>query len=406
HRRRAGSRSSPAARIAQRKTRGRNRRRRARGLLRLNPKWPSSARSSRRWRWRRAGVSTYIYVPSGQVHFRMVAQHQAQGLRHGRRPVDQDLLADQATLDADRGIEDLAVLEHDQMLDLAVADLHAVIDGCEGADVGVFDQGPLPDDGRSSDDAVDDLGTRLDHDLADNFRVTRDLPVVAGFEAVEHDAVGFEHVLEPAGVLPPARDDVGLDPRLVVHQPLNGVRDLELAAGGRLSRVYRVEDPGGEQVDADEGEVRLGLLGLLLEADDLTISQLGPAEALGRLDAGQQDERFRPARVEAVDEGRDAVGHQVVTEEHNEGIVLEEGLRLLHRMGEPERRRLADIGHAAAPASAVTHGRPDLGFRVAHDHADVGDPGRHDAFQRIEEDRFVRDRDQLFRAGGRDGPQA
>src|ERR1700693_4302679 len=121
-----------------------------------------------------------IYNGSGQVHLRVVAQHQAQGLRQAGRPVDQDVLADQAVLDAHWGVEDLAVLEDDGMLDFAIADLAALIDEGERADVGVLDPSPLSDDGRPPDDALDDLGSRLDHDLPDHARVGGERPFVAG----------------------------------------------------------------------------------------------------------------------------------------------------------------------------------------------------------------------------------
>ena len=50
-----------------------------------------------------------------------------------------------------------------------------------------------------------------------------------GLEAVEDQAVGLEHVLELAGVLPPAGDHVRLHAQAAVDQVLDGVGDLELA---------------------------------------------------------------------------------------------------------------------------------------------------------------------------------
>ena len=57
------------------------------------------------------------------------------------------------------------------------------------------------------------------------------LALDAALDRVEHEPVGGEHVLEAAGVLPPAADDVRLDPHPVVDEVLDRVGDLELAAG-------------------------------------------------------------------------------------------------------------------------------------------------------------------------------
>ena len=59
------------------------------------------------------------------------------------------------------------------------------------------------------------------------------------------------------------------------------VGDLELAAAGRGEVVDDVERVGAEEVDADRDEVALGVLRLLLEADDVARRvQLGDAEPL------------------------------------------------------------------------------------------------------------------------------
>src|SRR5438552_4159865 len=71
-------------------------------------------------------------------------------------------------------------------------------------------------------------------------------------EAVEDEPVRLEHVLEPAGVLPPAAHDVRLDAHAAVDEVLNRVGDLELAAPGRRDRARGVVDLGGEHVDADK----------------------------------------------------------------------------------------------------------------------------------------------------------
>ncbi len=102
-----------------------------------------------------------------------------------------------------------------------------------------------------------------------------DLAVDARLEVLEHQAVGLEHVRELARVLPPAAHRPRLDPRTVVDQVLDRVRDLQLAAPRWLDRAGRLEDLRAEQVDANEGHVRRRVLGLLDEAHDALAVELG-----------------------------------------------------------------------------------------------------------------------------------
>src|SRR5207302_5200224 len=123
---------------------------------------------------------------SRQLHLGAVAQHEAQCLGQLLRAPDHDLLADQAVFDLDPDVEDLAVLEDDRMLELAVADLAAVIDRGEGTDVGVGDLGALADDRRATDHAATDFGALLDDDLADELRTLVHGAGVARPAPVEH----------------------------------------------------------------------------------------------------------------------------------------------------------------------------------------------------------------------------
>src|SRR4029450_12694618 len=63
------------------------------------------------------------------------------------------------------------------------------------------------------------------------------------------------------GRVPPIEGRVA-DAVAVVDQPLDGVGDLQLAPVGRLDRGDGLVDGGVEQVDAHEGEVGRGLVGL------------------------------------------------------------------------------------------------------------------------------------------------
>ncbi|MNL24152.1 hypothetical protein D3C87_1455760 [compost metagenome] len=103
------------------------------------------------------------------------------------------------------------------MLDLGVGDGHALVDGGVGADVGISELAVLADDRRPAHDAVLESCALGDDDPALDLAVSDQLSLHHGFlEVVEHDAVGFQHVGKLPGVLPPARDEVGVDPVALV----------------------------------------------------------------------------------------------------------------------------------------------------------------------------------------------
>jgi hypothetical protein len=142
--------------------------------------------------------------------------------------VDGHVAPDEARLDAATDVRDAGALEDDGVLDLAAAHHDAVADGREGPDVGALEHRAPADDRRPPHRALGDARACLDHDLAGDVGVL-DGAVRARRERIEDDPVGFEHVLELARILPPALDDVGPDDVPLVDEPLNGVRDLELA---------------------------------------------------------------------------------------------------------------------------------------------------------------------------------
>ena len=94
----------------------------------------------------------------------------------------------------------------------------SVADRGVGADVGVLDAGAGADHGRAADDRAGQRRARLDDDPALDPRLLVDLALEPRLDLLEHEAVGLEHVGELAGVLPPAADDLRLDPVAVVDQ--------------------------------------------------------------------------------------------------------------------------------------------------------------------------------------------
>ena len=99
---------------------------------------------------------------------------------------------------------------------------------------------------------------------------------------------------------------------------------------------HRLVDGGGEDVDADQREIALGLLGLLLQADHLARGvQLGDAELPRIRHAGQHDLGVRPAGPELLDQGGDPADDEVVPQVHDEVVVAEEVAGDQDRVGQP-----------------------------------------------------------------------
>ena len=86
-----------------------------------------------------------------------------------------------------------------------------------------------------------------------------DLPVDPPLQRTEDEPVGLEHVVFLAGVDPVVADGLRANVEPSVDQPLDGVRDLELAPRGWHQRRRDLVHLGSEVVDADHREIRNGL---------------------------------------------------------------------------------------------------------------------------------------------------
>ncbi len=284
------------------------------------------------------------------------------------------------------------------MLDLRAVDVAALTDGRVGPDVAVDQVRARPDHGRPAHRRALEPRARLDDDAALDLRVDQ-LAVDAPLDRVEDQAVGLEHVLEPAGVLPPALHDVRLDALAGVDEVLDRVGDLQLAARAGLDRAGGVVDHRREEVDADEREVRLRLRRLLGERDHTVAVQLGDAVVLGVGHRRQQDQRVGSVGLERPDEVLDAALQQVVAEVHDERVAAEERLGRQHRMGEARGLVLDDVGDPHAELRAVAGRRADLVAGLGRDDdPDLLDAGVGHRLDAVEEHRAVGDRDELLGA--------
>jgi hypothetical protein len=124
-------------------------------------------------------------------------------------------------------------------------------------------------------------------------------------DGVENQAVGLEHVLELAGVLPPALDDVRPDLEAAVDQVLNRVGDLQFVAEARLDASTDVEDSGPNMYTPTSARSLFGSFGFSTSGrrGRRTARRRRTSADPARAPAGSA----RPAsRVELLDEAGDA----------------------------------------------------------------------------------------------------
>jgi hypothetical protein len=176
---------------------------------------------------------------------------------------------------------------------------------------------------------------------------------------------------------------------------------------GGLDRARGVEDGRREHVDAHEREVGVRLLGLLDQARDAPVLELGHSVVLGIGHRRQQDQRLGLLASEGGDEVDDAVSQEVVPQVHHEGRVAEEGLGGQDGVGEAERLVLLYVLDGDAEARAVPGGGANFRARLrSDDDSDVLDARLGHRLEPVEQDRLVGHGDQLLRARVREGAQA
>src|SRR5207302_4544732 len=95
------------------------------------------------------------------------------------------------------------------------------------ADVAVVQTRARADDRGAAHGRALEARTRFDHDAAVDAAVQQ-LALDSLEDRVQDQAIGLEHVLEPARVLPPAAHDVRLHAHAPVHEVLDRIGDLEL----------------------------------------------------------------------------------------------------------------------------------------------------------------------------------
>ena len=194
--------------------------------------------------------------------------------------------------------------------------------------------------------------------------------------------------------------DVGIDLIIVLHQPLNGVGDLQFASPGGRDIVRRLVDVMVEHVNADERQVRGWLLWLFDQPHDAPILvQFGHSVSLWMCYPREDDLAVPVALSELFDEPRDASLDDIVTQEHHETLVAQEISAHLDSVGQSLGLLLVNVGDLGVPATASSDGGFDPFGGVADDDADVGDASVADGLDDAEEHRLVGDGYELLGVG-------
>src|SRR2546422_8394810 len=128
------------------------------------------------------------------------------------------------------------------------------------------DSAVFTDDDRAPQrDRPNRLRPPPDCDRAGVLSLPRDLALDLRFKTREDKLVRFEQVFWPPRVFPPPFSSLDLYPSpLTKHYP-DGVGHLELPPRAGLDLFHGVKDRGTKNVDADQGQIRLGFCGLLDE---------------------------------------------------------------------------------------------------------------------------------------------
>ena len=313
-----------------------------------------------------------------------------------------------------------ASVEHDGVFDLGIAQFAAGADRGVRPDVRIGQHRAGTDRSRSAHDGSLQTSAGFDHNPAFDARELVDRTVDSARERVEDQPVAVEQRILLPGVDPPSVEDLVRDGVTVVEQPLDRVGDLELTACRRHDRAHGFVNSDIEDVHAREREVGRRVARLLDEVAHVAVAvELGDAE-LGRVvDVSEQDLRgrdarrvvlqrrlFVPALLEAVDDLFQPQLQHVVAEVHDEVVVAEELTSDQDAVCEAQRFGLWDVRDLEPERRAVAEYGFDFGGRVADDHAHFFDARIGHLLDDVEQDRLVRNRNELLRTRMRDRTQA
>ena len=226
--------------------------------------------------------------------------------------------------------------------------------------------------------------------------------------------VGCLHeAVHRAGVQPCKAAAQQLDVQLILLEVhiVQG-RDLQLTAGGGLDLLRHLNDFLVVEIQAGDGVVALGMLGLLLDAQHLAVCvELHDAEALGVWHIVAED--GAAALVLGVgdsilqDLGEAVAVEDVVAQDHCAAVIADELFTEDESLSQAVRGRLDLILQMDAVLAAIAQQRLEAG-RVGggRDDEDVLDARQHEGGQRVVDHGLVVDRQQLLGGHERERVQA
>ena len=141
----------------------------------------------------------------------------------------------------------------------------------------------------------------------------------------------------------------------------------------------------------------------IVKAASATPNCRGSSTCASRICAtGASSPVSRTRLLEALDELGQPLLEQVVSQIHDEVVVAEEVVGDQHAMCEPEWQRLRDVGDLHPPPRAISDRGLNLGACLAHDDADLANTCRGHVVEPVEENRAIRDGDELLGTRMRD----
>ena len=211
------------------------------------------------------------------------------------------------------------------------------------------------------------------------------------------EIVGSEEGLEGAGVGPPAVEvseahgalgDVG-----VVD-----VGDLEFAAVGALQLLDLVENRLVVHINAGDGEVGFGIMGLFLDAEYSSAFYLGDAEPFGVGNLLEEDLGARRLPTEIFDRRADGTLNDVVAEDDAQAMSGAEVMREPERFSDATFAFLVGVVEMdVAELFAVGKEAEEVpGVASAGDNKDLINSRVDKRLDRVIDHRLVVDREQMF----------
>ena len=239
------------------------------------------------------------------------------------------------------------------------------------------------------------------------------VPSMRVVELLEQQPVGLEQRRQLAGVDPPAGEQLGAHAVAGRDQPLDGVGDLQLAAGRRRDRPHGLVDRRVEQVDADEGEVRRRVLRLLDERRrrgrrrrGVAIpKRCGSGTCLSRIWAAGGSAPARAVSNAATNAAR-SCSSRLSPRYMTKSSSPRKSRAISTQWARPSGASCGMYVMRGAEAAAVAERGADLGPGVAGDDADLLDPGGDHRVDAVEQDRRVGHRHELLGPGVGDRAQA